>query len=65
MLEWGDFADASIFLPAAETVEGLESVSPMADGVTVTDRKSAVKVSLEVETPPGNGSRFFRVDIGE
>ena len=35
------------------------------DGVTVTDRKSAVKVSLEVETPPGDRSRFFRVGFGE
>ena len=60
-----DVADDQIKVYAAETVEGLESAAPMSEGVTVTDRKSAVKVSLEVETPPGDGSRFFRVGFGE
>lgn len=60
-----DVADEQIKVYAAETVEGLESAAPMSDGVTVTDRKSAVKVSLEVETPPGDGNRFFRVGFGE
>ena len=60
-----DVADEQIKVYAAETVEGLESAAPMSEGVTVTDRKSAVKVSLEVETPPGDGSRFFRVGFGE
>ncbi len=60
-----DVADEQIKVYAAETVEGLATAAPMSDGVTVTDRKSAVKVSLEVETPPGDGSRFFRVGFGE
>ena len=60
-----DVADEQIKVYAAETVEGLATAAPMPDGVTVTDRKSAVKVSLEVETPPGDRSRFFRVGFGE
>ena len=60
-----DVADEQIKVYAAETVEGLESAAPMSEGVTVTDKRSAVKVSLEVETPPGDDSRFFRVGFGE
>jgi hypothetical protein len=60
-----DVEDGQIKVYAAETVEGLGSASPMASGVTVTDKKSAVKVSLEVETQPGDDSRFFRVGFGE
>ena len=60
-----DVTDAQVKVYAAGTVEGLESAAPMSEGVTVTDKRSAVKVSLEVETPPGDDSRFFRVGFGE
>jgi hypothetical protein len=60
-----DVADERIKVYAAETLEGLATAVPMSGGVTVTDKKSAVKVSLEVEAPPGDGSRFFRVGFGE
>lgn len=44
---------------AADTLEGLKTASPMSSGVTVTEKKSAVKTTLEV-VPPGNpDSQFF------
>lgn len=59
-----DVADGQIKVYAADTVEGLDGTSPMTSGVTVKEKKSAVKTVIEV-TPPGNPpSQFFRVKFG-
>ena len=60
-----DVADGQIQVYAAPTVEGLDAASPMTSGVTVKEKKSAVKTVIEV-TPPGNPpSQFFKVKFGE
>ena len=57
-------ADGQIKVYSASTVEGLKTASPMTSGVAVKEKKSAVKVTIEV-TPPGNPpSQFFRVKFG-
>ena len=44
---------------------GAATAEPMATGVSVTEKKDAVKVELEV-TPPANAdSQFYRVGFGE
>ncbi|MBQ6140879.1 MAG: hypothetical protein IJI54_06285 [Kiritimatiellae bacterium] len=59
-----DVADGQIKVYAAPTVEGLDGASPMTSGMTVKEKKSAVKTVIEV-TPPGNPpSQFFRVKFG-
>lgn len=59
-----DVADGQIQVYAAPTVEGLDAASPMTSGVTVKEKKSAVKTVIEV-TPPGNPStQFFKVKFG-
>ena len=60
-----DVAAEQIKVYAADTVEGLESASPMTSGVEVKEKKSAVKTTLEVTPPSGKDSQFFRVDFGE
>ena len=60
-----DVADGQIKVYAAPTVEGLNNASPMTSGVTVREKKCAVKAVIEV-TPSGNPpSQFFRVKFGE
>ncbi len=60
-----DVAPSDIKVYAASTVEGLGSAEPMASGVEVKERKSAVKTTIEVTTPPEAGSQFFRVKFGQ
>ena len=44
---------------------GAATAEPMATGVSVTEKKDAVKVELEV-TPPANADAlFFRVGFGD
>ena len=58
--------DGQIKVYAADTVEGLESASPMASGVTVKEKKSAVKTIIEVTPPdPTAPAQFFKVKFGE
>ena len=60
-----DVADGQIRVYAALTVEGLDAATPLTGGVTVKEKKSAVKTVIEV-TPPGNPpSQFFKVKFGE
>ena len=60
-----DVADGQIRVYAAPTVEGLDAATPMTSGVTVKEKKSAVKTVIEV-SPPGNPpSQFFKVKFGE
>ena len=60
-----DVAAEQIKVYAADTVEGLESASPMTSGVTVTEKKSAVKTIIEVTPPPAAPAQFFKVKFGE
>ena len=60
-----DVSPSDIKVYAASTVEGLGSAEPMASGVEVKERKSAVKTTIEVTTPPEAGSQFFRVKFGQ
>ena len=57
--------DGQIKVYAADTVEGLESASPMTSGVTVTEKKSAVKTTIEVTPPSAAPAQFFKVKFGE
>jgi len=60
-----DVEDGQIKVYAAETVEGLESASPMTGGVEVKEKKSAVKATIEVTLPnPPAPAQFFRVGFG-
>ena len=59
-----DVADGQIQVYAAGALEDLDGASPMTSGVTVKEKKSAVKTVIEV-TPPGNPpSQFFKVKFG-
>ena len=61
-----DVAAEQIKVYAADSVEGLESASPMTDGVEVKEKKSAVKTTLEVTPPdPSAPAQFFQVKFGE
>lgn len=60
-----DVADGQIKVYAADTVEELKTAEPMTSGVTVKEKKSAVKTTIEV-TPSGSpDSQFFKVTFGE
>ena len=60
-----DVAAEQIKVYAADTVEGLESASPMTEGVEVKEKKSAVKTTIEVTPPPAAPAQFFKVKFGE
>ena len=49
----------------ASSLEGLKTAEAMTSGVTLTEKTSAVKVTLEVEAPTDAEQQFFRVDFGE
>jgi hypothetical protein len=55
---------SAIKVYAAGTVDGLKDAEPLATGVEVVERASAVKTTIEV-TPPSGGSQFFRVGFGD
>ena len=60
-----DVANGQIKVYAADTLEGLKTASPMSSGVTVTEKKSAVKTTIEVVPPGSPDSQFFKVKFGE
>ena len=60
-----DVAAEQIKVYAADSVEGLKSASPMTEGVTVKEKKSAVKTTIEVTPPPAASAQFFKVKFGE
>jgi hypothetical protein len=60
-----DVADGQIKVYAADTLEELKTASPMSSGVTVTEKKSAVKTTIEVVPPGSPDSQFFKVKFGE
>ena len=57
--------DGQIKVYAADSVEGLEDAEPVSEGVTVTERKSAVKTTIEVVLPSTPEKQFFKVKFGE
>ena len=46
----------------ASSLEGLKAAEAMTSGVTLTEKTSAVKVTLEAEAPTDAEQQFFRVD---
>ena len=60
-----DVAAEQVKVYAADSVEGLESASPMTSGVEVKGKKSAVMTTIEVTPPTGAQSQFFKVKFGE
>ena len=61
-----DVAADQIKVYAADTVEGLDSASPMTSGVEVKEKKSAIKTTIEVTPPdPTAAQQFFKVKFGE
>lgn len=49
----------------AGSLSDLDKATPLAGGVTVKEKKSAVKMTLEVAAPPAAPSQFFKVKFGE
>ena len=61
-----DVTDGQIKVYAADTPEGLKTASPLSSGVTLKEKKSAVKTTLEVTPPdPSAPAQFFQVKFGE
>lgn len=61
-----DVADGQIKVYAAGSVEDLATASPMASGVEIKEKKSAVKTTIEVTPPdPTAPAQFFKVKFGE
>ena len=60
-----DVTEDQIKVYAADTLEGLKTAEPLASGVTVTERKSAVKTTIEVVPPAEAAQQFFKVEFGE
>ncbi len=60
-----DVSDGMVHVYASDTVEGLATARPMEGGVEIKDRKSAVKVTLEVTPPTASETQFFRVEFGD
>ena len=55
--------DAQVKVRRADTLAGLATAVPSSTGVTVVEKKNAVKVELDVAVPAGADSQFFRVDF--
>ena len=60
-----DVTASQVKVYRADTLEELKIAEAMADGVTITEKASAVKVTLEAEAPTDAEQQFFRVDFGE
>ena len=58
-------ADSQVKVIRADSPESLGVATPMANGVTVKEKKNAVKVELEVEVPADAPAQFFKVRFGE
>ena len=61
-----DVAAGQIKVYAADSVEELKTAEPLTSGVEVTEKKSAVKTTIEVTPPdPTAPAQFFKVEFGE
>ena len=57
--------DGQIKVYAADSVEGLKTAEPLASGVEVEERKSAVKTKINVTLPSTPEKQFFKVTFGD
>lgn len=60
-----DVADGQIKVYSAGSLEELASAQPLAEGVKVVEKKSAVKTTVEVVAPEDAQKRFFKVEFGK
>ena len=60
-----DVAPEQIKVYAADSIEGLKTATPLIEGVTIQEKKSAVKTTLKIATPSSPESQFFFVEFGE
>ena len=60
-----DVTDEMVKVYSADTLEELKIATTPAAGATVKEKKSAVKVIVEVPAPSGKASQFFKVKFGE
>ena len=60
-----DVAASQVKVYRAGSLEELKTAEAMTEGVTVTEKASAVKVTLEAEAPGDAGQQFFKVKFGE
>jgi len=59
-----DVTASQVKVYRASALEGLKTAEAMTEGVTLTEKTSAVKVTLEAEAPTAAEQQFFRVDFG-
>ena len=57
--------DGQIKVYAADSVEELKTAEPLASGVEVEEKKSAVKTKINVTLPSTPEKQFFKVEFGE
>ena len=60
-----DVTTSQVKVYRADSIEELKTAKAMTDGVTLTEKASAVKVTLEAEAPTAAEQQFFRVGFGE
>ena len=60
-----DVSGDQIKVYSAAKLEDLETAAPMTEGVTVKEKKSAVKTTIEVVAPAEDKARFFKVEFGK
>ena len=60
-----DVPEDQIQVYAADSLEGLKNALPMAGGVVVKERKSAVMTTIEVSLPGNPDSQYFKVSFGK
>ena len=60
-----DVTTSQVKVYRADSIEELKTAKAMTDGVTLTEKASAVKVTLEAEAPTAAEQQFFRVDFGK
>ncbi len=61
-----DVANGQIKVYAADAPEGLASAAPLSSGVTIDEKKCAVKAKITVTPPnPSATKQFFKVKFGE
>ena len=60
-----DVAASQVKVYRAGSLDDLKTAEAMTEGVTLTEKTSAVKVTLEAEAPGDAGQQFFKVKFGE
>ena len=60
-----DVAVSQVKVYRANSLDDLKTAEAMTEGVTLTEKTSAVKVTLEAAAPTDAEQQFFRVEFGE